>query len=69
MIKTDVPGLVTDGKNTVVNKDLGPYYEMVARRKARQEQEATRDEIARLRQEVAELREQVQRLNPTRSTS
>lgn len=59
MHKTDVAGLVKDGKGTVVNKDLAKYHDIKARRNALLAQNDTRQEIEALRNEVRELREMV----------
>lgn len=62
LYKTDVPGLVTDGKGVVINRDLTQYQTLVERRKTKLEGESLREEVGSLRESVADLTALVRKL-------
>jgi hypothetical protein len=56
-MKTEVPGLETNGKGSFVQKDRSKYHEMVARRKEKLAIEEARRDVESLRQEMRELKD------------
>lgn len=62
MEKTEIPGLYTDGRGAVVNRDLSEYHALLERRRESMERAAMMDDIAQLRSAVAELRAKVETL-------
>lgn len=60
--QTDVPGLLTDGRGTVVNADLSDYMAIRRLRRSQAEGAEMARRVAALEGEVRHLRDQLARL-------